>query len=172
MHNEDNIELLIWDYIDGNLNEEERNAVDYQIKNDTHWGNVYTEFMSLNSQLSATNELTDPPLRFTKNVMEQIVSEQIVHTKKVYINPYIIKGIAAIFISTITIPIIYLLYNTNWSHASDVSYFDNLKYVDLPKLNVDSIFSSSVLNIIICVNVILLLALLDTFLFRKNIHQS
>ena len=42
MHNEDNIELLIWDYIDGNLNEEERHAVDDQIKNDTRWGNVYT----------------------------------------------------------------------------------------------------------------------------------
>ncbi len=172
MQNEENIELLIWDFIDGNLNEEDKNAVDYQIKNNTHWGAVYNEFMALNSQLSDTTTLSDPPLRFTKNVMEQIVSEEIVHTKKVYINPYIIKGITAIFISTITIPIIYLLYNTNWSRTSDVSYFDNLKYVDLPKLNVDGIFSSSVLNIIICVNVILVLALLDTFLSRKHIHHS
>jgi hypothetical protein len=166
MQNEENIELLIWDYIDGNLNEEERNAVDNQIKNDTRWGNDYADFLSFNSQLSATNELTDPPLRFTKNVMEQVVSEQIVHTKKVYINPYIIKGIAAIFIFTILIPVIYLIYNTNWSHTSDVSYFDSLKYVDLPKLNFDDVFSGSVLNIIICVNVILVLALLDTFLSR------
>lgn len=172
MHNEENIELLIWDYIDGNLNEEERNAINYQIKNDTRWGNVYADFMSFNSQLSATNELTDPSLRFTKNVMEQIVSEQIVHTKKVYINPYIIKGIAAIFISTISIPIIYLLCNTNWSPSSNVSYFNNVKTLDLPKFNFDDIFNGSVLNIIICINVILILALLDTFLSRKNIHHS
>ncbi len=172
MLNEENIELLIWEYIDGNLNQKDRTAVEEQIKINTRWSVVYNELMSVNSQLSSSSLLSDPPLRFTKNVMENIGTEQHTYTNKVYINPYIIRSIASIFIITISLAIVYSLYNANWSNISNPIHSKETTYYNLPKFNLNDILGESFLNVIICINVILILALLDSFLSKRHIHHS
>lgn len=172
MNNDDNIDVLVWDYIDGNLNEEQYKAIEHLIKNDARWGTVYADFMSFNTQLSTTSTISDPPLRFTKNVMEQIASEQLVHSKKVYINPFIIKGIASIFIITISISVLYLLSNTKWTYTSETSSFNLLNTINAPTFKLEAMFEGYFMNMIIFTNVVLVLALLDTFLTQKQNHHS
>ncbi len=172
MLNEDNIELLIWDYIDGNLTEQDLADVEYHIKTNTRWSTTYNEFMSVNSHLSSSSLLSDPSLRFTKNVMESIAAEQFIHKKKVYINPFIIRSIAAVFMLTISLTIIYSLYNTNWNSTYNPISSKVTSSYDLPKFNLSGIFDGSLVNIIVCVNVILILALIDSFMSKRHIHHS
>lgn len=172
MDNKDNIELLVWDYIDGNLSEEDTVVIATLIKNDNKWNAVYSELMCMHNELSEVTMLSEPHIRFTKNIMEQIATEQVSFAKKVYVNPKIIKGIAAIILFTICTSVVYILTNTNWSFSSGTSTFTDIVSLQIPNFNFESISGGTLINGMIGANVILAIALLDTFLSRKHINQS
>jgi len=172
MNNKDNIELLVWDYIDGSLSEEDTVVIATLIKHDNNWNAVYSKLMCMHNELSELTMLSEPHIRFTKNVMEQIATEQVSFAKKVYVNPKIIKGIAAIILFTICTSVVYILTNTNWSFSSGSSTFTDLVSIKLPEINFERLSEGTFINGMIAINVILAMAFLDTFLSKKHINQS
>src|ERR1700712_3520498 len=91
------MEKLIWDYIDGHLNPAEREKITRHLADDPDWQIKYNELKSIHVLLQK-EELEMPSLRFTKNVMEEIAQYHVAPATKNYINKNVIRGITAFFL--------------------------------------------------------------------------
>lgn len=159
-HDEE-MEARIWAYIDG-LSEEE-SFIEQLVKEDAVWRAKYHELLELNQLLHAT-ELEQPSMRFTKNVMEEIGKTQIAPATKEYINKYIIRGIAAFFITVIVVFLIYGFSQVNWSAGNSV----NPVGVNFTQVDYSRMFNNTFVNIFMMINIILGLMLLDRYLATKK----
>ena len=84
MDNQQEMELQLWEYIDGSLLDAERNAVEKLIADNSFWKQRYHELLDLHQSINLI-ELEQPSLRFTKNVMDEIARYQIAPaTKKIH----------------------------------------------------------------------------------------
>src|SRR5215208_1057539 len=135
MDNLHEIELRIWDYIDGLANEGERSSIEKLIAENTEWRVKYQELLEVHQLINST-ELEHPSLRFTKNVMEEIAKYQIAPAAKNYINNRIIGGIGLFFLILIGGFLIYGIGQIDWSAASDSksSFGIDLNKVDYGKM--------------------------------------
>lgn len=157
-----NMELRLWDYIDGIS--EESFIIEKLIAENVDWRAKYNELLEIHSLVNAT-ELEQPSLRFTKNVMEEIARLQIAPATKKYINQKIIWGIAAFFITVIVGFLIYGLSQINWSSAgSNTSPMG----VDFSRVDYSVFFNNNYVNVFMMLNVILGLLLLDRYLNMKR----
>src|SRR5437868_14200161 len=102
----EDIELKIWDYIDGTVPATERSAIEKLIAENALWRNKYHELLQVHELINAT-ELEQPSLRFTKNVMEEIAKYHIAPATRNYINKKIVWGIAIFFITVIVSFLVY-----------------------------------------------------------------
>ena len=66
------MEKLIWEYIDGLSNESDKTIITKHLAEDSVWRSKYNELMSIHEILQK-EELEMPSLRFTKNVMAILV---------------------------------------------------------------------------------------------------
>ena len=162
------IEMMLWEYMDGACSEADRQRISLLIERDDVWKQKYGELLALQAEITNSLQSEQPSLRFTKNVMEAVANVKVAPATKQYINKNIIRGIAAFFIITITTLLGYALATANWSAGST----DTLSKLNLNKINFSNYFNSSTLNIIIAVNVALGLVLLDSFLRRKSTKVS
>ena len=155
------IEARLWEYIDGISHEP--SVIEKLIAENAAWKAKYTELLELH-QLIQTNELEQPSLRFTKNVMEQIAQLQIAPATRKYIDAKIIWGIAAFFIAVIAGFLIYGFSQIEWATADDTKNpLDVVKNVNYSKM-----FNNIFVNLFMMLNVILALMLLDRFLNMKR----
>ena len=163
------IEEQLWNYIDGTASKEEIMFVERMIASDPVWKNQYNQLRQLNQLLVKDMELEEPSMRFSKNVMEQIIGLQPARPAVQYINKKIIRSIAAIFIFTIAAFIIYGFAKIQWT-ASTTSFSlpIDLKSTYANAFNINWHISSTWINIILMVNVFLGLMLLDSSLRRKK----
>ena len=88
MDNQQEMELQLWEYIDGSLLDAERNAVEKLIADNSFWKQRYHELLDLHQSINLI-ELEQPSLRFTKNVMDEIARYQIAPATK---NLFIVQG--------------------------------------------------------------------------------
>jgi hypothetical protein len=165
MEQNEEIEMQVWEYIDGICTEAERERIAGLIANDELWSSKYNELVALNEEIASNLEMEQPSMRFTKNVMEMVADVKIAPAAKQYINYGIIKGIAAFFIITITGFLGYALLNEKWGSAGTTYNFNAL---NLNKLQLPSLFNSGVFNLIIALNIILALVFADMILRRKK----
>lgn len=168
MINEEEIEQKLWDYIDGNCNKTDQDAVLAFIENDVVWKQKYYELLDLQKQIADSFELQQPSMRFNKNVMEAISTIKIAQPTNKYINTYIVKGIVIFYIALLVCLLGYSFINADWSEKS-VSLFSQFK-IDKQNYIYSSILKyidSGKLNIFICINVLLGLVFIDAA-FRKN----
>ena len=100
MDNLNEMEVQLWEYIDGFSNEAEKSAIEKLIAENAEWKAKYHELLEVHQSLNLV-ELEAPSLRFTKNVMEEIAKYQIAPATKTYINSKIIWGIGVFFITMI-----------------------------------------------------------------------
>jgi anti-sigma factor RsiW len=100
------IEIRLWEYMDGLGDASERAAVEELIQTHTEWRAKYAELLELNEMLQLT-ELEAPSMRFTKNVMEEIAHHHIAPATSSYINQRVIWGLSAFFITLIAGFIVY-----------------------------------------------------------------
>lgn len=102
--------------------------------------------------------------------MEQIAGAQPKAATRTYINKNIIRSIAAFFIITIGLLLIYSFSQINWaasgSNSTLIPY--DLKDIQLPKFEIAKLFNSTVLYSLLMVTVVLGLMLFDGFLRRKK----
>jgi len=163
------MEEQLWNYIDGTAGQKEILFVEHMIATDAVWQHHYNQLLELNQLLTIDIELDEPSMRFSKNVMEQISGLQPARPTVQYINKNIIRGIAAIFIFSITAFIVYGFSKIQWT-TSGTSFslpFD-LKsgYANTFKINWH--ISNTLINVILMVNVFLGLMLLDSSLRKKK----
>lgn len=159
------IEIKLWEYIDGFGDAAERTTIEKLIAENAEWRSKYHELLEVHQSINLV-ELEQPSLRFTKNVMEEITRLHIAPAAKQYINKKIIWGIAAFFITVIASFLIYGLSQVNWSSSGgDVNsgVLDKIADADYSK-----VFNNTFVNIFMMLNVILGLMLFDRYLNDKK----
>ena len=157
----DNMELRLWEYIDGFS--EEQPVIERLIAENAEWKAKYAELLDVHN-LVQSSELEEPSLRFTKNVMEEIARLQIAPAAKKYINTKIIWGIAAFFITVIAGFLVYGVSQINWSAGSS----SGSGMVDFSAVDYSRMFNNSFVNFFMMINVVLGLMLLDRYLAMKR----
>jgi len=159
------IEVRLWDYIDGSSEENENIAVQKLLAENIEWRAKYHELLEVHQMISAT-ELDAPSMRFTKNVMDEIAKNQIAPATKNYINKNIIWSIAFFFITLIVGFVIYGISQIDWDAGST-----NTSVIDFSQVDYSRVFNNTFVNIFMMLNIILGLMLLDRYLNKKNKKQ-
>lgn len=156
------IELQIWDYIDGNCGEEAKTYIAGMIATDAAWADTYQQLMALHTTLPGQGDMDQPSMRFSKNVMEAIAHTSVARPTRRYVNPFVIKAISAFFILSFIAVLSYALYHAD-SQTDTISF---------PQLNVAQILNSSLFHIIAWINVVLGLLAVDMFLRKGRMHPG
>lgn len=166
MHtNEEHIEQQLWDYIDGLCSDADQRRIALLISQNETWRAKHAELLLLHNSINGNIELEQPPVRFTKNVMEAIAAAHPAAVPKQYINRTLMRGIAAFFIVAIVLMVGLMLASTDWSApAKEMAY----SRIQLPQMQFSTLFNGIFFNGIIAINVILGLALLDIALRAKR----
>jgi len=158
-----NIEEQLWNYIDGSCTPDEQKYISSLIASHETWRVKYQELLNFNSEISTT-EIDEPPMAFTYNVMEAIRAEQASVPLKSSINKRIIWGIAAFFIFTIVVLLVYILANTRLS-ATGTSF---KAPISLKMPDIKNYVTKPVLEAFFFFDVILALFITDAYLRRKR----
>lgn len=159
------IEIRLWDYIDGTANAQEAMAIEKLVAENSDWRAKYQELLALHSLIDAT-DLEEPSMRFTKNVMEEIARLHITPAAKNYINNKVIWGIGIFFITVIIGFLGYGFSQIDWSAANPQNTItDKITSVDYGKM-----FNNTFVNVFMMINVLLGLTLLDRYLSNKRKH--
>ena len=158
------IEIRLWEYMDGLGSPEEQSAIEKLIAENTEWRAKYHELLEVHRLIDAT-ELEQPSLRFTKNVMEEIARYQIAPATREYINKKIIWGIAAFFLTVIAAFVIYGIAQIDWSAGGGSK---GIGGVDLTRVDYSRVFNNTFVNIFMMLNVVLGLMLFDRYLTHKK----
>jgi hypothetical protein len=167
MNTELNMEDRLWEYIDGLSSHEEKSAIEKLLETNQQWKEKYHELFDLH-QLVQSSALEEPSLRFTKNVMEEIVKYQIAPATKTYINNRIIWGIGAFLVVLVIGFLIYGFGQMDWNTS------ESSLPIDLTKIDYSKFFSNTYVNVFMMINVVLGLVLLDRYLEskKKNIQKE
>lgn len=72
-------------------------------------------------------EPEQPSMRFTKNVMDAVDGMHVAPATKRYVNPWVVKGIAAVFILSVLVLGVYA-YN-NAANLPAYNYTSSIKYI-------------------------------------------
>ena len=164
MDNQNDIEVRLWEYIDGLSNNEEKTVIEKLVAENAEWKAKYHELLEVHQSLNLV-ELEEPSLRFTKNVMEEIAKYQIAPATKTYINSKVIWGIGIFFLAMIVGFLVYGIGQIDWTTAGDSK---STLGVDLTKIDYSQMFNSNLMNGVMMLNVVLGLFLLDRYLANKN----
>ena len=169
MRQNEEIEMQLWEYIDGICTDTDKQRIAHLIAKDQVWQEKFNELSALHTSVLAQMPLEQPSMRFSKNVMEAVSHVKIAPATKKYINNAVIKGIAAFFIITIAGLLCYALTKADWSAPSKTNALSN--FYSTSKFNFNSLFSNDVFNIVLIINILLGLLLIDTLLRRKRTHN-
>ncbi len=164
--NQEEIEMQLWEFIDGNCNETDKQRIALLIADDDMWKRKYKELKELHISIAGNMDPEMPSLRFAKNVMDMVAKEHIARPIKVYINKSIIRGIAAFFILTIASVFIYAFATANLSTQPS----EQLSKLNFGEFNFHEILNSPFLNLVIGVNIMLGLVFVDAII-RKKQHR-
>jgi hypothetical protein len=162
-----NIEEILWNYIDGNCTADEQKAISNLIAGDEAYRIKYNELLSLNKAF-AEMELDEPPMAFTYNVMETIRTEYAQKPLKAAINKRIIRGISIFFVVTLACLLVFTLANINLSGVSlPVVSSAGMKMPDIGKY-----ITKPVIEGFLFFDLVLALYFFDTYLRRKNLSKQ
>jgi hypothetical protein len=163
-HEDDAMDLRLWEYIDGVADEKEKSAVEKLIEENMVWRNKYHDLLEVHQLVQAT-ELEQPSMRFTKNVMEQIARTQIAPATKKYLNNRIIWGLGFFFITMLVGFLVYGISQIDWATTSNSG---STLGIDMDKVDFSKMFNNTFVNIFMMLNVVLGLILLERYLSNRN----
>lgn len=169
MEERDNIEALLWDYIDDTCDAQAREDITRRIATDMTWKSKYEELRSFHTGMLDGIELEEPSMRFGRNVMDMIAQVQVTPSVRSYINPVIIKCIAALLAVSLLVTTIYSFFAAGLSSVARRS----VPHTPLPRMAVKApdltgVITGNTITILLCVNIVLGLLLLDSILRRKQ----
>lgn len=156
------IEEQIWDYIDGNCNEQERLVMEARIASDADCNQLYRELSAVNQQLSLM-ETDEPPMAFNRRVMDSVAVEVAPVSLKTKVDRRIIYGIAAFFVIALSAILIYAVSQGNFRTASPG--------IRMPALDIDfsRFLHSTFIRIFLFTDLFIAFLYLDRFLARKKV---
>jgi len=158
-HEEIDIEMRIWEYLDGYCNPQQHTVIAGLIASDLTWKRKYDEITALQATLTAGLEQEQPGMRFSKNVMDAVEQESIAPAVRSYLNKWVIRGIASLFIVFIAAAV--WLWASSFSLLpSEAGYFRFYRSISIP--------TGSILPVVVSLNIIAVLLLLDAFMKRKR----
>jgi hypothetical protein len=160
------MERLIWDFIDGRTESQEKDFVIKQIADDQVWKACYLQQLGIHDMLKKV-ELEIPSLRFSKNIMEEIANYQVAPAAKTYINKNVIRIFAAFFFIMIIGLFIYFVGQIHWVNQSSSNLVSAYSQ-EANKINWSKILNNSYVNIFIGINIILGLILTDKYFQGKR----
>ncbi len=137
------IELRIWDYIDGLSSEEEKNVIEQLIKSDLVFKAKYDELLAINSDFDLM-ELDAPSMVFTNKVMNQINLELRPLSAKAKTDKKIIYLIAGLFGLMMIGCIVVIINQIDWTIGTSTTQhvinnfgqnFNNLNLIPQELLN-------------------------------------
>jgi len=161
------IELKIWDYIDGICSEGEKKVIENLIDTDRDYKKTYEELISLNNDINLIG-IDAPSMVFTNKVMAQIDLQVKPLSAKAKINKSIIYSIAAFFALMIASCIMVAVAEIDWSnHGSTVemSNFNTNHLFKLGSINMNFVY------VFLMLYVMVVLLFIDKYL-RKNLNSK
>jgi hypothetical protein len=167
MDQQNDMELHLWEYIDGGAREPQKSITERMIAENAQWRARYEELLETHHLLAETG-LEHPSMRFGRNVMEAIARTQITPAARNYINNRVIWGIAGFFIVLILGFFIYGFSQIDWSTPASAKGPGG---IDLAQVDYSRIFDNSWVNLFLMMNIILGLFLLDRFLAARRRHH-
>jgi hypothetical protein len=166
MKSNQHIEDRIWDFIDGNINENDRLEIQQLLKENETWKQTYDELLFLNNTLKSS-QLEEPSMRFSLNVMDSIQKNRVSTVKK-YINQKIIWFISFFFITIISGLLIYGFGQVEWNFSNSGNF---TVPVNIPDIDYGFLKNNIFIQSMIIINVVLALMLFDNFLNSKKRFQ-
>ncbi len=160
----DNREERLWAYIDGQSSEAEREGISVLLTTDDDWRTQYELLLQVHHSIAVAMVPDEPSMRFSKNVMEAIGNERIAPATVRYINPWVIRGLAAVFLFSILTAVGYFFYSMNLVYRS-TPFLPAYTYSRLP---FQELLNGTSGKIILCLNIVLLLVFLDMTLSSKR----
>ena len=159
----ENIEDVLWEYIDGSSSPEERTSIESLLQTNIEWKLKYQELLQVHQLLHST-ELDQPSMRFTQNVMEEIGRYHVAPATSTYLNKNVIYGIGGFIVLMILGPLVYSMAQIDWSAARPAQELP----VDFNKVEWGKLWNNAYTNIFMMINVVLALILLDKYLSGKK----
>ncbi len=157
------IDEEIWDYIDGSCDAAESDRIAAKIATDDRYASSYQELLKLNAMMAA-DELEEPSMSFSRNVMEAVALEIAPKKLTTKVNSKIIYSIAAFFILSIAAIFFYVLANSTPSGSEFKMPTASIR-MDLSQL-----LSPVSMKIFLMVDLALALLYLDR-LIRRKMHK-
>jgi hypothetical protein len=157
------IEQQLWDYIDGNLDESSKKAIEEKIESDAEVKSQYEDLLKLNSVFDGM-DLDEPSMSFTRNVMESVALVPAPVAMKTKVDKKIIYSIGGFFVISLLALFGYVLYNSNLSIPS----FDlNVNF----DFNLDQYITATTVYGFLFADLVIGLIFLDQFLRKKAAHK-
>jgi len=153
------IEQQLWDYIDGNLDESAKKAIEEKILSDAEIKSQYDELLKLNLSFESM-DLDEPSMSFTRNVMESVALVPAPLAMKTKVDKNIIYGISGFFVISLLALFGYVLYHSDLS----ISSFDLNVNLDF---NFDQYITSTTVYSFLFADLVIGLIFLDQFLRKK-----
>lgn len=160
------MEKLLWDFIDDRCGPEKKDFVIKQLAEDQHWKHSYLRLLGIHDMLKK-DELEVPSLRFSKNIMEEIANYQVAPAAKSYINKNVIRIFAAFFLVMIIGLFIYFIGQIHWVNQSSNNLVPTYSQ-EANKINWSKFLNNSYVNIFIGINIMLGLILTDKYFQGKR----
>lgn len=159
---QEDIEIRLWNYIDGTCTQEECKRITHLIKTNELWKETYQSLVVYNNTLTKNLNTEKLNSDITSNVMTKIAVTA-KPNRAINFYDWITKGIASFFIISIGTKLVFLLSQQDWSWKTN----NNLTFLKLklPQIN----YSTSLLYSILFVVFFLLLLITEKLINRKAI---
>ncbi|MGQ7853565.1 hypothetical protein ACUN24_04895 [Pedobacter sp. WC2501] len=157
------IEQQLWDYIDGNLDESSKKAIEEKITLNAEVKSQYEDLLKLNLVFDGL-DLDEPSMSFTRNVMESVAMVPAPVAMKTKVDKKIIYGISGFFVISLLALLGYVFYNVNL----EVPKFDLKVNLDF---NLEKYITPAAIYTFLFADLVIGLIFLDQFL-RKKVAQK
>lgn len=156
MHSAEDIEVQLWEYIDGVCDSTARERISQLIATDDAWKQQYTVLMAFHSEMERI-EPGHPSMRFTRNVMEQIAKNSLATPASTYINKWVVWSIASVMALLLGSAITYALMRVDWPEKVPNGLFSQSRFS-----------SGDYITYIIMAHALVCVLIADTLLRRKR----
>lgn len=162
---QEEIEIQLWDYIDGTCSEADEQRISLLITTDKVWHDTYKELLTSHLNLQDNIIITAPSPKFTDNILQQLPATEKTAKGKGLLNMSI-KTISYFFITAVLAATSYTIFNTDWQFKKSSILSFNINIPE-PQIHI----SNTTLLITAFIAIILLLLLADN-IFRKKMQRQ
>ena len=161
------IEIQLWDYVDGTCNKQDHERITFLIASDIEWQALYHEILALNNTLSSNTTIEKLPDSFSNSVMTSIQSSTKEKRSTAWLD-WGIKGVAVFFVISILSTLLYTLAQVDWKLTDSKPSAISFNKIQLPHFDTNIQLSNGTLYAISFMALIMVLILIDKLLVQHS----